>query len=248
MIIENKAKQNALSILRQTGEIYAIISKCTNVPFVCCDEETYDDEIFLFQKIEDARSFGQALQKANQPIQIAKLENQFFLGFYTTLYSLGVNCISLNKGTTGEMRVQLKELITMKEPKEDATGKVLRIENPALHLTAAYFMQKIRAGHQEREGAKEELAELQEEMQAHFKKGRYIVAVEEENRIPILKNKTGEIYQPVFTDMAEFTKFSKGKKYKTVVVEFSNLKKILSAEATGVVMNPFGVNVTFQIS
>lgn len=245
---KEQSKQTVLNDLRQSEEIYVIISNCTNLPFVRCNEKTYDDEIFLFREAGDAQAFGKELQSAKNPIKIAKLTNNVFLGFYTTLYSMGVNCILVDKGTAREIPVQLKELITMKEPKEDAAGKVVRIENPALHLTAAYFMQKIRAGHPEQEDIKEELAELQEEMQAHFKKGRYIVAVEGENKIPILKNKNGEIYQPVFTDMAEFSKFNKGKKYKTVIVEFGNLKKILSAEATGVVMNPFGVNVTFQIS
>lgn len=240
-------KQTVLNDLRQSGEIYVIMSNCTNLPFICCDEETYDDEIFLFRKVEDAQAFGQELQKAKNPIKIAKLTNNIFLGFYTMLYSIGVNCILVDKGTDREFPVQLEDLVKLKKPESEAANGVVRIENPALHLTAAYFMQKFRAGHQDQEGVQAELEELQEELQAHFRKGKYIVGIEEEKGVPILKNKTGEIYQPVFTDMTEFLKFGKGKKYKTAIVEFEGLTKMLSQEATGVVVNPLGVNVTFQI-
>lgn len=241
-------KQSILTALRQSGEIYVIMSDCTNLPFICCDEQTYDDEIFLFQKVEDAQNFGKELQKAKNPIKIAKLTNTLFLGFYTMLYSIGVNCIVADKGTNQEIPIQLEELVKLKKPEDDTSKGVIRIENPALHLTAAYFMQKFRAGRREQEDNPSELEQLQEELQAHFKKGKYIVGVEEEKGIPILKNKTGEIYQPVFTDMAEFLKFSKGKKFKTAIVEFDGLTKMLTNEATGVVLNPYGVNVTFQIN
>lgn len=240
-------KQTVMSDLRQSGEIYVIMSNCTNLPFICCDEETFDDEIFLFRKVEDAQAFGQELQKAKNPIKIVKLTNNVFLGFYTMLYSIGVNCIMVDKGTNRECPIQLEELVKLKQPEGEAANGVVRVENPALHLTAAYFMQKFRAGQQEQEGVQTELEELQEELQAHFRKGRYIVAIEEEKGVPILKNNNGEAYQPVFTDMAEFMKFSKGRKLKTAIVEFDGITKMLSAEATGVVVNPFGVNVTFQI-
>ena len=47
-------KQETLAALRNPGELYVIISSATKLPFVCCDGETYDDEVFLYYREEDA--------------------------------------------------------------------------------------------------------------------------------------------------------------------------------------------------
>ena len=38
-------KQETLAALRNPGELYVIMSAATKMPFVKCDEETFDDEI-----------------------------------------------------------------------------------------------------------------------------------------------------------------------------------------------------------
>ena len=38
-------KQETLAALRNPGELYVIMSAVTRLPFVKCDEETYDDEL-----------------------------------------------------------------------------------------------------------------------------------------------------------------------------------------------------------
>ena len=48
-------KQETLAALRNPGELYVIMSAATKMPFVKCDEETFDDEIFL-QHIESIRT------------------------------------------------------------------------------------------------------------------------------------------------------------------------------------------------
>ena len=48
-------KQETLQALRNPGEIYAVMSGATRMPFVVCDEETYDDEVFLYYRLEDAQ-------------------------------------------------------------------------------------------------------------------------------------------------------------------------------------------------
>ena len=237
-------KIDVLNGLRNASEIYVIISNCTNLPYVVCDEETYDDEVFLFHGLKDAQEFGKKMQKEKNPVQIARLENRQFLGFYSMLYTIGVNCIKLDKGTEDEAAVQLSDLVTRQVEGKSDRG-TMGVENPELHLTAIYFMQKLRAGQMDK--PEEELSELQEEMLTHFKEGRYIVAVQEEKGLPILKQKSGDIYQPVFTDMAEFIKFNQEKKFQTAVVDYEAIAGMLAPEAKGIVVNPFGVNVQFQI-
>ena len=56
------------------------------------------------------------------------------------------------------------------------------LENPALQLTAIYFMQEMRR--QEKPQPTEELKELQEELLAHYSKGSFIVATQEDRADP----------------------------------------------------------------
>ena len=120
--------------------------------------------------------------------------------------------------------------------------------NPQLQLTGIYFMQEFRRGVEMSE--KESLNELEEEMAANLVKSKFLVAVEkqeegkEENvQVPYIKNKNGDVFQPIFTDPGEFSKFNKEKKFKAVVVEFKNMDKILIPLAKGVVVNPQGFNL-----
>mgnify|MGYP007107360943 FL=1 len=48
-------KKQTLSVLRNSEEIYMLMSACTKMPFVVCDPETYDDKIFLFNDLETAK-------------------------------------------------------------------------------------------------------------------------------------------------------------------------------------------------
>jgi len=156
---------------------------------------------------------------------------------------MGVNCIKMNQGTSQEVAVQLGELVRRPEADKLPQGQV-RIENPELHLTALYYMQELR---KRRDGGTDQLKELNEELMAHFKEGRYIVAVQEGKGIPMLQ-KEGKVYQPLFTDFQEFQKFNKEKKFKTAVVEAGKITEFLSSQAVGVVINPMGVNLLLNIA
>jgi hypothetical protein len=94
----------------------------------------------------------------------------------------------------------------------------------------------------------ENVKELQEEMMAHYKKGTFIVGVQEDNQVPLLRQPDGSLYQPIFTDMIEFTRFAQGKKMKTAAIPADKIPEILIPDAKGVAINPFGVNVRLDIT
>ena len=158
---------------------------------------------------------------------------------------MGVNCLAVNYGTDTQISIQLTELVVRKDPAGLPEGKKV-VENPALHLTAIYFMQEMRR--QEKPQPTDELKELQEELLAHYSKGSYIIAVQPDNQIPVLKLKNGDVYQPVFTDILELQKFIKGKKMRTAVIAAEKIPDILVGEAKGVVLNPMGVNVQLNVA
>ena len=249
MIMNNteNLKAETLKKLRSSMAVFVPMSGCTRMPYVICDPQTFDDEILLFFTEEDAKKVAQELKEAGNLMQVVKVDQASLLEFYSSLYPMGVNCILVNKGLEDELAVQLEELIRRLDEDKLPDGKI-RVENPELHLTAIYFLQGMRSG--KNKEMEEELKALHEEMVTHFKEGRYIVAIQEGKGVPILKQKDGKAYQPVFTDIQEFKKFqnlNKGVVLKTAIIEATKLSETIPPEVEGVVVNPFGVNLQLQM-
>lgn len=237
-------KMDVLRRMKEGDSLYVLISVCTKCPYVVCNLETFDDEIFVFFDMEDAKKEGERLRQEKIPVNVAKLEKQQFLYFYTSLYTMGINAIMAREGEN-ELLIQLSEVVTRADPKKQPEGQVW-IENPQLHLTSLYLTQEVRKNP---EAIKtQEMKELQEEIGADFAKGRYIQPVQKEgNGIPLLKMAQGEKYQPIFTDILEFQKFNKGGQLRPLVVDAAKVPQVLAPEACGVVINPLGVNLPMKI-
>lgn len=239
-----------LSLLKISREIYCIMSAATKMQYVQCDPETFDDEILLFLNEEEAKEKAKELLKEGNPVNIAKIPQKHLLGFYTSLYAIGVNSMRVKMQYEPEMMIQLHELIRRPEENELPQGKK-RIENPAFHLTALYFMQILRSA--KAKERQDEAKELSEELAAHFAKGTFIIAVHEDNKIPLLRPKGGneeskDVFQPIFTDMQEFMKFNAGKKFRPLAVEMKKLPELLPKEAKGVVVNAMSVNLIMHVN
>ena len=162
---------------------------------------------------------------------------------------MGVNCLVVGDGTSQRTAVQLDEFIHRPSVEKLPKGQV-RVENPEFHLTAIYFVQELRKQQNSEQNAEmtKELKELNDEMLVQFREGRFILATQEDKGIPILKQKDGQVYQPLFTDIQEFQKFNRENKFKALVIDSDKIVNVLSKESVGVVVNPFGVNVRFQIA
>lgn len=244
MMAVDKRKQT-LEKLRSSEAVYVLMSGGTKLPYVECDPDTYDDQILVFLSEADARNRTAALMAEKNPVQAVKVEKKNFLMFYTSLYPMGVNCIVVDDGTSERMAVQLNELIARNSPDQLPKGQVW-VENPALNLTAIYFMQEL---HKNRgQGMTEEMKELYEEMMAHLGRGRFIFAVRKDKGIPALKGKDGELYQPLFTDIQEFGKFNRQNQFRAMVVEADKILNLIPAGSAGIVLNPMGVNVQFKMA
>ena len=157
---------------------------------------------------------------------------------------MGVNCVVIGQGLESEISLQLSEIVHRADTEELPEGKI-RVENPELVLTALYLMQKTQRLHQG-EG-ESEVKQLQEEVMAHFSRGRYIVAFEADKGVPLLKDKKEDSYQPVFTDVLEFQKFNRENRFRTAVIPAEKIPDLLAPETKGVVINPMSVNQQLQI-
>ena len=107
-----------------------------------CDPETFDDEIALFFEEEDAKKEAARLAGEKIPVGVMRMENRQMLPFYTSLYTMGINALLVFDG--GEKTpVQLGDFVRRRKNEDIPEGKVW-VENPALHLTALYFLQDAR--------------------------------------------------------------------------------------------------------
>lgn len=240
-------KNEVLVQLRQRENVYVMYSKCTRMPFVLCDSETYDDEVFIFFDEADGAQKSEQFNESGNPVQMVKIEKKNFLPFYSGLYPMGVNCLVVNKGTDSEIAIQLEDLVRRPENQKLPEGTV-RIENREFHLTALYFMQELRRKpHNE---LTEMLKELQEELLAHYSEGTFILAVREDKGIAIMKQKDGKTLLPIFTDVQEFQKFqmmNQNSKFGTAMVKPEKILGFLPKDAAGVLVNPIGVNLPLKI-
>lgn len=246
-------KNQVLKKLQMMDAMYVPYARATNMPFIVCDKETYNDQIFIFRDEKDVQEFAKGYTEKSILLMGVKFKNDQFLNFYTSLFTMGVNAIVYIEGEE-RLELELEELVQppdySKVPEEKRP-----LMNPQLQLTGLYFMQELRRKVDNSE--KQNLPELEEEMAANLVKARYIVSMrvnekEEEEvkegkksevQVPFVKNNNGEIFQPVFTDVGEFNKFNREKNLKGVVLSFEKLSGILMDQSKGIVVNPLGFNL-----
>ncbi len=131
-------KQETLAALRNPGELYVIMSAATKMPFVKCDEETFDDEIFLYYQMEDAKDKARKLLDEKYKRCGKACERAAASFFFTSLYIMGVNALAVNSGTDMEITVQLSDLVTRNIPKELPEGKQI-VEKPGAPSDGGLF-------------------------------------------------------------------------------------------------------------
>lgn len=78
---QSPEKEQLLSSLRNAEEMYVFMSLCTKMPYVLCDEETFDDEVLLYYTEEDAQREGKKLIEQRIPSRSQRLKRNSCLDF-----------------------------------------------------------------------------------------------------------------------------------------------------------------------
>ena len=201
--------------------------------------------MWVFATEEEIKAFGKKKLEDKILLMGMKYEKKDYPRFYGTLYAIGVNSVVWVDGEN-QIEVELTRIarqadFSQLEPKKQP------LFNSTLQLSGIYFMQELRRPVEKEEH--KNLRALEEELIANLKKSHFLVAMErdEENpkkiNIPYLKNKEGQILQPVFSDVMEFEKFAKGKKLRLAKIPFNKLPEILINQAEAMVFNPMGFNL-----
>lgn len=240
------SEQDAIKELQTRETIFVAYSQATKLPYVICDEESFNDQVWVFATEEEIKAFGQKKLQDKILLMGMKYENKDFPRFYGTLYAIGVNSVVWVDGEN-QIEVDLAKIARQADFSKLEPSKQ-PLFNSTLQLSGIYFMQELRRPIKKEERTVN-LREMEEELIVNLKKSEFLVAMatdpEDPNKvnIPYLKNKDGDILQPAFTDVMEFDKFARGKKLRAAKVPFAKLPGLIIKQAKGFVINPMGFNL-----
>ena len=237
--------EEAIHELRNREEVFVAYSQATKLPYVTCDEETFNDQARIFATEEEIKEYGKQLLEDKILLMGMKYEKKDYPRLYGTLYAIGVNSVLWIDGEN-QTEVELERIATQRDMSQiDPSRRPLL--NPSLELSGIYFMQELRRPVKAEEH--KNIRELEEELIANLRKAEFLIAINAEQEedgklhIPYLKNKEDKIMQPVFTDVMEFDKLARGKKLRAAKVPFAKLPGLIINQAKAFVINPMGFNL-----
>ena len=213
-------RREVLSSIPKAVNLYMIHSEFTRLPYIECDDKTFDDVAFFFDIKENADKKSQELLEKKQKNVVVELTQEGILRAFTHLVIAGVNAIKYN--CQGEdYIIQLDEIIKLSDFSELPPEK-RPIENRTLQLTMLYFAQEIRANIDNPNTPV--IHDMEEEMMVNILKARFLV--------------------PVFTDNIEFDKMPNDETVKKTIIDAKNLINFpLTPECDGFLINPMGVSL-----
>ena len=177
-----------------------------------------------------------------------KFSKKDYPRLYGTFYAIGVNTVVWVDGDE-QVEVDLANVAKQADMSQIEPAK-RPLLNPTLELSGIYFMQELRRPVEKDQHGN--IRELEEELIVNLRKSEYLIAmnVDPEDpkkiNIPYLKNKKEEILQPVFTDVMELEKFTRGQKLRVAKVPLAKLPELMIEKATAYVINPLGFNLVLN--
>lgn len=231
-----------MSEVKDLKEAYTLYSPLTNMPYVECEEEQYNDQVRLYQKREDAEAAGKELEERGIRVTVRELKTvevqvpanpakpdgekkRLYLNqvreYLSILPAMGVNGVRYQpEGGEGQY-VELAALLPEGFEKKMAESGNYQ---PNLQLTGLYLMQEARRKKEYVD--RKNLQALDEEFSSNLvRSGLYLAVLPpagqeksqklnlKECQLPYLKHQNGDSFFPVFTDLWEYRKYtSQGKK------------------------------------
>ena len=163
----------AVKKMNSLEELFVIFSKYTRMPFVECDEETFDDQVHMFAGEPEAQAFVQKYEEKKTLLMVMKATKEQVRGLYSSFFSIGANAIVFHENDT-ICRLELKDVMPLPDM-EKLNKEKIPMANPTLQLSALYFLQEIcRPVKHDMEYTKG----LEEEMMVNLLRSRYILPLE----------------------------------------------------------------------
>lgn len=244
---ENTFIEQAMRI-PQLEQLYVAFSAGTRLPFVTCDEEDFTDQIWTFVEEDKVKHYVDVRRENFQDIlAVVKVPKDQMLPFFSSLFAYGIDVIMFQEEER-LTRIPLDKLV--KHPDLSQIPEEKRpLLNPQMQLSGIHFMQEMHRGERDARA----LREYEEEMAANIVRSRFLVPHELEGdaplpdgsniRIPCVKNKEGQMFQPIFTDGQELMRFDREKKLRASVIPFQSIQRFMGKEVKGIVINPTSLNI-----
>ncbi len=242
-------KDQAIKALTREDHLFVAYSAATRLPYVTCDPESFNDQVWIFSTEEGVKEFGKKCAAEKNLLLGMRYDKKNYNQLYGILYSIGVNSVVWNdKG--GRCEVDLSAVARQADySKLEPNRRPLL--NSTLQLSAIYFLQEVRRPVPMEEHG--DLKSLEEEFIVNLLKSEFLIAMTvdpadpKKMSVPFLKNKDGKALQPFFSDVIEFQKFAKGKKeIRAAKVPFSKLKDMMVKDVEGMVLDPMSLNLPFD--
>ena len=227
--------------LQNLDEMLVAYSAVTRMPFAICDDESFNDQVWIFTDQDKLKTFAEKYKEEKKLILPVKVQKKDASMFYMNLFAMGINEVVFCDGDQ-ENKIELTKIVRM--PDVDALPENRKpILNPQLQLSAV-------------EPDREALKDLEEEMSANLARSTYLMPVDVEKdeegkenvRLLYVQNKKGERYQPIFSDTGELVKHYRGKEVQNrlIQVRFDQLSRYMIKDVQGYVLNPEGINLILR--
>lgn len=233
---------------RDLKEMHIPFSLATNMPFVSCDEETYNDQCWIFTSLEAVKEFAERYVSQNLRFRDVVVKKENFKDLFVDFHSMGINELVFCENEN-IYKLELSDIIRFQENVAVPPNQ-RPLLNQQLQLSTIYFLQEVR-----KPGIplnKEKLEPLAEEMYANLARAQFLLPVivekteESKERLlfPIITDKKGNQFQPVFSDHTQYRKFTLKNKpddhTRVLMTDISGLQKYLTDKVHGYMLNPEG--------
>ena len=84
-------KRFLIKSVQKKNEMIVAYCAYTNMPFVICDPESYNDQVWIFDNETLLQEFAKEYTQKKILLKGIKYENKNFLGFFSMLFQIGVN-------------------------------------------------------------------------------------------------------------------------------------------------------------
>lgn len=260
-----------VSEIKELKEAYALFSPLTNMPYVECEEETYNDQAFLYAKKEEAEAAVAAYEQKGIRVTVKELktvelkmqaasekqeDKRIYLNqvrqYLSTLPMMGINAVYYQSAGKKAKSIEVSEILPEGFDKKITDNPFYQ---PNLQLTGMYLMQEARRKKEYVD--RKQLQEMDEEFSSNLVKGRLVMAVVppkgkekeqqlnlKECKLPYLKHQSGDSFFPVFTDLWEFQKYAQRRKdLRPIQIPFAEISKFWIDGAKAYMINPMGFSL-----
>lgn len=262
-----------VSEIKDLKEAYALFSPLTNMPYVECEQENFNDQVLLYEDRADADAAAKAYEEKGIRVAVRELKTlevqipvkagepdgqkkKMYLNqvrqHLGILPFMGVNAVGYQPSGGKMQTVELTSVLPEGFEKKIGENSFYQ---PNLQLTGLYLMQEAR---RKKEFVDmKNLQALDEEFSSNLVKSRVFLAVLppegqeksqqlnlKECRLPYLKHQNGDIFFPLFSDIWEFQKYAqKSKNLRPIQIPFQEITKFWVKDAKAYMMNPMGFSL-----